>query len=113
MFKIDRAILITKDRTNFIILHVIEILKNKLPLSLSITKVIKTSLTLVKKLKINNYLVLIHHNFNLRINIHITLIMVLIRTKSTRYTTNSTFGVKKNIKIVKKKKNKKKKHKDS
>ena len=36
MFKIDR--------TNFILLHVIEIFKNKLPLLLNITLVIKTKM---------------------------------------------------------------------
>ena len=41
MFKIDRTIHITKDRTNFILLHTIEIIKDKLPLPLSITLVIK------------------------------------------------------------------------
>ena len=52
MFKIDRTIHIKKDGTNFILLHVIEIIKNKLPRPLSITLVIKTSLTLVIKVKI-------------------------------------------------------------
>ena len=35
MFKIDGTNYITKDRTNFILLHVIEIFKNKLLLPLS------------------------------------------------------------------------------
>ena len=32
------------------------------------------------------------NSFNLEINIYITLIIVLIRTKSTQYTTNGSFG---------------------
>ena len=41
MFKIDRTIDITKDRTNFILLHVIEIIINELPHPLSIILLIK------------------------------------------------------------------------
>ena len=36
-FKIDGTIRIAKDQTNFILLHLIEMFKNKLPLPLSIT----------------------------------------------------------------------------
>ena len=58
------------------------------------------------------------NSFNLEINIHITLIMVLMRTESTRYTTNISVGkviykfedhiINKKIIILKEKKNKKK-----
>ena len=44
-----------KDRTNFILLHVIEMFKNKLPLPLSISLLIKTSLTLEKQKWNNNF----------------------------------------------------------
>ena len=50
MFKIEQFI-IEKIEQNFILLHVIEIFKNKLPLLLSITLRIKTNFTLEIKKK--------------------------------------------------------------
>ena len=44
------------------------------------------------KQKYNHYLVELLNSFNLAINIHINLIMVLIRTESIPYNTNGSFG---------------------
>ena len=49
MFRIEQSILQKIHRTKLILFHVIEIFKNKVPLPLSITLVIKTNLTLVMK----------------------------------------------------------------
>ena len=51
MFKTDRTIHMKNDRTNFILLHVIEIFQNKLLQPFSITLMIKTSLILLIKTK--------------------------------------------------------------
>ena len=68
------------------------------------------------KEKLNNNLIKILNSFNLETNIHITLILDLIRTESTRYTINGSFGeiinkfqdrnIKNNIRTLERKKKK-------